>query len=366
MKKYQKEELLILWLDSFNKISYEHKKQLFYLLKDKTDYKSFIENNEEVIKRFVGDEYDVFWASATKEYFNDLLTLIDENGVTVLTFVSSEYPKALLMTEEFPLCLYCTGNVELLSGENFGVVGSRKSLPIQIKICQSYVKALSDSDFNLITGIAEGIDKTVIETAIENNGKVISVLAGGLKNIYPKSHENLVSKIIENGGLVISEYQPNVPVMPYNFPVRNRIIAGLSKGVLIVSGAKKSGTLYTAEYAEEYGRDLFAVPYNIGVVSGEGTNDLIKRGAYLTDSPKDILEFYGKDVEKKKEIELSDIERDIIKILGDGAIHIEKICEKLGKKVFELSPIISMLEIKGIICRAGINVYALAKNISEE
>ena len=145
------------------------------------------------------------------------------------------------------------------------------------------------------------------------------------------------------------------------FPVRNRIIAGLSKGVLIVSAGKKSGTIYTAEYAEEYSRDLFAVPYSVGVSCGEGTNDLIKRGAILTDSPTDILSHYGIETRVEEKPQLTDAENQILDILKDGEMHIEKISLKLNKKIFEITPIVALLEVKGYICRAGINVYSLSR-----
>ena len=146
--------------------------------------------------------------------------------------------------------------------------------------------------------------------------------------------------------------------------MRNRIIAGLSKGVLIVSGAMKSGTLYTAEYAEEYGRDLFAIPYSAGISSGAGCNDLIKRGAYLTDSPEDILSFYGENNEKRKET-YTDAEREILRALSDGELHIEKLSSALKKNAFEITPILSILEIKGVVVKSG-NVYGLTRKYSEE
>ena len=166
--------------------------------------------------------------------------------------------------------------------------------------------------------------------------------------------------------MVITEYPPEVISKPYHFPIRNRIIAGLSVGVLIVSGGIKSGTQHTANYANEYGKDLFAVPYGIGVPSGAGCNDLIKKGAMLADTPKDVLDFYGVEEKQTPKITLSDLEQKIVNTLKDGELHIQKICSVLDKKVFELMPIVSMLEIKGVINKNGVNVYGLARNSREE
>ena len=249
----------------------------------------------------------------------------------------------------------------------FAIVGSRKSLPISVSITQNYCKTLLDAGFTLITGIAEGIDKTVLESAVSNNGKVISVIAGGFDSLYPSAHTELFNQVVSRG-LVLSEYPPTVSSMPYHFPVRNRIIAGLAKGTLIISGGKKSGTLHTAEYAEEFGRDLFAVPYGVDVPSGAGCNDLIKRGAYLTDTPQDIIEFYnlGAKVQSKAKPQLTQEEIAVVSTLTDGSLHIDKICALTGKKVFELMPVIAVLEIKGILVKTGVNVYGLTRNDLEE
>ena len=128
--------------------------------------------------------------------------------------------------------------------------------------------------------------------------KVISVIAGGLSSVYPKIHQNVFNEVIKRG-LVITEQTYFESALPFMFPIRNRIIAGLSKGTLVVSASKKSGALYTAEFVMENGRDLFSIPYSIGIKSGEGTNDLIKRGAVLVDNPKDILFYYGIEKEER-------------------------------------------------------------------
>lgn len=367
MKRYDKDELLLIWLDSFGKISYENKQKIFSLIKGKSDIKRLISEHKEEIVSEIGDKnYVVLQSSAENEYFTAIIKGLDSRGLEVSTVVSDSYPELLKQTSSPPLVLYVKGNVKLLSGNLFGIVGSRKSLPLSLRLCEEYVKSLSEVGFSFVTGIAEGIDKTVIETALSNGGKVVSVLPGGFDHVYPKQHENLIKDVIAKGGAVITEYPPETEVMPYNFPVRNRIIAGLSKGVLIVSAGKKSGTLYTAEYAEEYGRDLFAIPYSVGIASGVGTNDLIKRGAILTDTPEDILLFYGIEEKKSETEELTDIEKAVVTAIAEEPLHIEKICEKTGKKVFEIASVLSFLEIKGIIVKAGINVYGLGKNLSEE
>ena len=359
MKKYDKNELALIWLDSFEGLEY-HKKQVLYgKIKGKTEIKRIISENADYLIQAVGEKgYSNILNSANAEYFDFVMSGLKREGVTAITIESSLYPERLKTTDIPPLVLYAKGNLELLKEECFAIVGSRKSLALSVKLAEEYTKKLIDHDFTIVTGIAEGIDETVLKTAIKNGGKVISVIAGGINNIYPAMNENLCLEIVKKG-LVISEHRPEINPKPYFFPVRNRIIAGLSKGVLIVSAGAKSGTLYTAEYGFTYGRDVFAIPYGIDVPLGKGCNDLIKRGAILTDSFEDIENFYGlSKIDKKQVLTLE--EAEIVKVLRDGGTHVEKIALKLKKEVYELLPTLSIMEIKGITVKSGVNVYSLA------
>ncbi len=364
MRKYTKEELSLIWLDSFVGLEYKHKKIIFNFIKSEDRITDGINLAKDYIVNSVGDnQFNTMLSSANQNYLNYVLDELNRKGIFAITFLSKEYPESLRQMEIEPLVLYAKGNLDLLTSDIFGMVGSRKSLSQSLALAGEYVKALS-KNFTFVTGIAEGVDTAVIKSAIREKAKVISVIAGGFNNIYPSENKGLFDKIAENG-LVLSEYPPKVSPKPYYFPIRNRIIAGLSKGVLIISGAKKSGTLYTATYAGEFGRDLFAIPYSVGIKSGEGCNDLIKNGAILTDTPQDILDFYG--IEKvNKKLELTDDEREILKTLSEnGQMHIEKLSSVIGKRTFMIMPTLSNLEIKGLISKGG-NIYGLTQNYSEE
>ncbi|MBQ6727868.1 MAG: DNA-processing protein DprA [Clostridia bacterium] len=360
--KYDEKELLIIWLDSFKEIEYKHKRALYDMLVGKTDLKRNIELNEKFVKGALGDAgYNLLINSANQEYLKETVARLNAYSETAITLASDNYPEKLKETPEPPLSLYARGNTELLNGEIFGIVGSRKSLPLSLSIAKDFATELVNSGFILATGTAEGVDAEVIKAAL-NSGRIIAVSAGGLDNVYPAMNAGLIEEVAKRG-LVISEHREDVKPLPYFFPVRNRIIAGLSTGVLVVSGKMQSGTMHTAEYCVDYGRDLFAVPYSIGIESGTGANALIKRGAYLADSPKDILSFYGVETEKQEETIFSDTEREIVSSLKDGALHIEKIAERTGKNVYELTSAITMLEIKGVVCKNGINTYGLIRNL---
>ena len=366
MTKYSNAELCLLWLDSFNGLEYKHKKEIYKLINGKDSIKELLVKSKEYIILNVGEnEYNNLINSANQPYLSYLTETLSRKNITCITIESEDYPLSLKDTPFAPLVLYTKGDVSLLKSECFAMVGSRKCLPISVKLAERFATELSTNGFTLVTGIAQGIDETVLKAGLETSGKVISVLGGGFDVIYPKSNTELVDKIAEKG-LVISEYPPEVVSKPHHFPIRNRIIAGLSKGVLVVSAGMRSGTQYTANYAMEYGRDLFAIPYSIGIESGAGCNDLIKRGALLVDSVKDVLEFYN--IEEKQSIkrEFTADEHQIITALSEGEMHVEKLCRKIGRQAYEILPLLSALEIEGIVSRNGINVFGLTDSVTEE
>ena len=356
MTKYNKEELSLIWLDSFIGLEYKHKVQIYEFLNQSSKISDGLLLAKEYILSSVGEnQFRTMLSSANQTYLDFVLNQLDRKQIIAITFKSQNYPNSLKDIELKPLVLYAKGNLELLKTQTFAIVGSRKSLPLSISITKDYASTL--------TGIAEGVDSEVIKSALSTTKNIISVIAGGFDNVYPSTNKDLFERVCADG-LALSEHPPTVNPRPYHFPIRNRIIAGLSKGVLVISASMKSGTLYTAEYAGEYARDLFAVPYSVGVASGEGTNDLIKRGAILTDKVQDILDFYSLESSDNIE-EFTAEEKEIIKVLSSGATHIEKLSSVLGKSTFEMIAKLSILEIKGVIVKSG-NVYGLARNYSED
>ena len=354
--KYSQKELCLIWLDAFTDLAYKHKWEIYNLIDGKRDIKSVIERAKDYLITQIGETaFSNLIKSANPDYLQSILEGLEKRGVRAITIHSDDYPDFLTQVELPPLVIYAKGDVDLFNAQCFGVVGSRKSLPLQKNIAKTISDGLIDNGFILVTGIAEGIDQTVLECAIEKGAKVISVVAGGFDNIYPKTNLELFEKVAKQG-LVISEQPPEVIPKPYMFPVRNRIISALSDGVLIVSAGKRSGTLWTANYAEEYSKKVFAVPYSPGIASGEGCNELIKQGALLCDNVQDILTIFGK-IKEKQQLTLSEEEREIILLLREGETHIQKICEKLGKKIFEITPVLSIMEINGLVYKNGSNVY---------
>lgn len=362
---YTKEELCLIWLDSFEGLEYKHKNTLINLADGEINAKSIVEKGKDyILTTLDANVYSTLKSALTREYIDFVLQGLEKKGIRCVTILSKDYPESLKNTKIPPIVLYAKGDVSLLKSDCFCVVGSRKSLPLSISLTKNYVTSLSKAGLTLVTGIAQGVDETVLKSALECNGKVISVITGGFNNVHPKANSSLLERV-EEIGLAISEYPPAVAPMPFMFPVRNRIFAGLSKGVLVVSAGKKSGTLWTADYAVEYGKDVFAIPYSVGIASGEGCNNLIKQGANLTDTPKDILSFYGLEERVTVAQDYTKEEREVLKILSNGQLHVEKISAGLNKRAFEIMPILSILEIKGAIAKEG-NLYQLTRNYSED
>ena len=203
-----------------------------------------------------------------------------------------EYPKNLLNIYEPPKSLYVLGDEKILNNFGIGIVGTRTMTEYGEKITKAISYGLAKRGINIISGMANGVDSAAHIGAISAKGKTIAVLGSGFDNIYPKSNIKLFLEIIKSGGAVITEYERDIKPCPENFPRRNRIISGMSQGILVTEAAERSGSLITADLALEQGKDVFAVPGNVFSVNSKGTNELIKQGAKLTENIFDILEEY--------------------------------------------------------------------------
>lgn len=208
-----------------------------------------------------------------------------------ISIESEDYPKQLKEIFDAPLKIYVLGNKEILKQNSIAIVGSRNATEYGKKVALKFSKELSEKGINIISGLAIGIDTYAHLGTLQNTskGKTIAVLGSGLDEIYPKANTELAKKILKSGGCIISEYPLGTKPEKMHFPQRNRIISGLSKGVLVVEASEKSGALITADFALEQGREVFAVPGNISSITSIGTNNLIVEGAKMVRNCADIL-----------------------------------------------------------------------------
>ncbi len=356
MFKYDLETRILVWIDSFGDIDRKKKLRLFEELKEEKSIKNCLETDKNRFLDFLKEEeLSELISNANDKYFEKVLSAMQRVGVYAITFFAKEYPFRLSEIEDFPLVLYCAGNFELLNEKMFTIVGSRRSLPLSVRIAEDFAAGLLNGGYVLLTGCADGVEKAVIDCACERGLGIVSVVAGGI-DVALKGNVGLSLENVKNNGLIVSEKPLGINPKPFYFPLRNRLLAKLGEGVLIINGSKKSGVKYTAEYALKYGKKLYAVPYNLNVQSGEITNLMIKSGAFLVTDPTDITGV-AENVIKTESIELTAEESELFDIIKRRPIHIEEICKTLNKAVYEITPVISMLEIKGLIMKEGVNVY---------
>jgi DNA processing protein len=293
--------------------------------------------------------------------FSELITRLSiylrETGTKLITYWDEEYPQSLKNIPDPPVCLFVKGKWEYLSYNLFAVVGTRKMTSYGKQVTERFVSEIS-KHFVIVSGMAYGVDAIAHSTALRLNRPTIAVLGCGVDVVYPKSNKMLYEQIIDNG-CVVSEYLPWESPKKFTFVERNRIISGLSVGVLVTEAGVESGALITAKYAIEQGRDVFAVPGDIFRTTSQGTNYLIKSGAFVATEPSDILEYYGfKD--HRKIVELTDDEAQIFGAI-ESEVTIEEMSEKLNVPISQVMLILTTLELKGLVYRTERNTYARAR-----
>jgi DNA processing protein len=273
----------------------------------------------------------------------------------------NEFPRLLQETPFPPEILYMRGELPDENLIHLGVVGTRRCSNYGKEACERIVSGLAEYKIVIVSGLAIGIDAIAHKTAVLNNAKTIAVLGSGLKDevFYPRQNFRLAQEIIEKGGCVISEYPYAMKAALHTFPQRNRIVAGLSRGVFVIEAPEKSGALITANFALDYNRDVFALVGSIFSANSVGTNNLIKAGAIPVTSGEDILREFGISVEEtKREIILSPLEEKIVSALTEPMPR-DELIRKLGLPAKEINPALSILEIRGIIKESGGEIFKL-------
>jgi len=284
------------------------------------------------------------------------LEQLENEGIKICTIEDESYPALLARIYDPPYLFYYRGDLEIGQGFCLGVVGSRTASAYGKVQARSLSRAIARQGWAVVSGMARGIDTEAHFGALENGGKTIAVLGSGLQVIYPPENKDLYRRICQ-AGLVISEFPPLARPEPGHFPQRNRTLAGLCRGVLVVEAKAKSGALITADFALEQGRDVFAVPGPINSATSEGTNNLIRQGACLVSGIEDILTEYGidngsieisgQDGGPARKIEAE--EEVLLKALGNEPIHRDVLQRQLGWESGQLSARLLKFELEGLI-----------------
>lgn len=356
--KYSLDELAILWLDSFKFLDFSIKKNKILNLFSSPSELFKINNKKQEVIEIVGEEnYNDLIKNSNNDYVKNILSNLGDIKFT--TKYSNDFPKCFLEIDECPIIIYYLGDLSLIGQKCVGVVGTRTPTNYGKIITASLVKDLSKHNIVIASGLAYGVDSIAHSTCLENNGKTVAVVAGGLKNIYPSTNLAL-SKEIAKKGLIISEYRPDLKATKYTFPYRNRLIACISNGILITEAKLKSGSLHTKEYALNYNKEIFVVPGNINSKESEGTNRLIKscQGLAVTcvDDILDILK-----VDKNQNLlncsKLSSNENLILKILGSDEVHYNDILSKSDLDTKTLNSLLTKMEFDDMIKKLAGNYF---------
>ena len=275
----------------------------------------------------------------------------------IITLESEEYPKLLReINKQAPEKLYYKGNFNNKIFENcLAVVGSRRITSYGKRIVEQIVQEIAMSGITIVSGFMYGVDAAAHQAAIKVNGKTIAVMPCGIDLIHPEFQKKLYFDILDNNGLIVSEYENDFAPALWTYPKRNRIVAGLSKAVLVVEAALKSGSLITADFAKKFNRKIFVVPGPIFNQNSKGILQLIKQGAEPIDSAKDILKYYSKPEKSfdffssSNENSCCETEKRIINELEKESMSIDDLVNALNVPASKLGSIISIMEIKGII-----------------
>lgn len=283
--------------------------------------------------------------------------------VNKLTLKDSAFPEILKHIPQPPKTLYVLGDIEpLLDMPRVAIVGSRKVTPYGRHVTQTFARELAANGVVIVSGLALGVDSIAHEACLEAGGKTIAVLPTSLDNIYPSSHRQLAKNILDRGGALMSEYESGMPGLKQNFIERNRLVSGISDGVLIPEAAIKSGTLHTANFALDQGKTVMAVPGNITSATSEGTNNLLKTGAVMVTDISDVLTALDIQIRNTQQVlplAATEAEQTILALIAAGTTDGSQLLTDSGLSPSEFNQTLTMLEITGKIHALGGGKWAL-------
>lgn len=290
-----------------------------------------------------------------------LMAGLERDGIRVTTLECADYPRLLREIAAPPPVLYYRGTLPDAHEALVAVVGTRKVSSYGRDVAASIAAGLAKAGVTVVSGMALGVDGIAHGGALDAGGRTIAVLGSGLNHLYPPANRRLAERIIANGA-VMSDYAPEQRVEAANFPPRNRIISGLSLGVVIVEAPERSGALITVDFAADQGRDVFVVPGNVRSLTSAGCNRLLRDGARLVRSADDIIEDLrlgaSAPAATQQELPLGEDDRRLLALLTHEAQHIDEVAAAANQPIAQVSAQLAMLELQGFVRNAGAQHYA--------
>lgn len=329
------------------------KRKIFILLSHYSIQQLFQLNEKQLIQHHLNPEQINAFLHPNQAHIQSCLdwqeSAVDQH---IISYGDPRYPTLLKQISSPPLLLFTQGNLNLLNSAQIAIVGSRSCTPYGQEKALQLAQQLSQAGFTITSGLAIGIDGMAHQGALKETGSTIAVLGTGLNKLYPKRHSSLASKIREHG-LLISEFWPDTPAYPSNFPRRNRIISGLSLGTLVIEASIKSGSLITARYAIEHNREIFALPGSVDNPQACGCLKLIQEGAKLILTYNDIINEFPQlklaQATPKKEVKTLKNQHDLLDMIDFHLTSFDTILTRSGWDVVSLQNELIELEINGII-----------------
>ena len=348
---------------ALNACLFDNPKQLHKLLSELDSFEAFQNKAIDLHRLYFPRSGSTFEHRFNTINLAQIKKEMENQNIVPVYIDTDDYP---IQLKEIPYpapVIFCKGNTHLLNKDYIAVVGARKNSSYGQQVTQSIIPKLCPH-FGIVSGLALGIDAIAHHHCLKSNGQTIAVLATGLDIISPERNKSLGLEIIKKG-LIVSEFPIGTAAKPHHFPQRNRIISGLSKGVLVIEAQEKSGALITARLAMETNRDLFAIPGPVYSELSQGPHSLIQDGAKLVQSAADILDEYGicdsPSLFQSKSMpqNLNEDEILLLQHISTNGTHIDELCQKTGLGIAKLTPTLSGLQLKDIIQNKGSNHYAL-------
>ncbi len=364
MDRYDSSERACLLITAIDALGTKKRHSLLRLFESAGDiFEKYKEKQDEIIGLCGREYYDKLDDCIKRRVDEALLSICEKKDIVPVTLFSDNYPVLLSNIFDPPLVLFCKGDISLLEKElAIGVVGSRRCSRYGLEVAEKFGEELSDSGVTVVSGLARGIDGSAHRGALKAGARTIAVLGCGVDVVYPPEHKSLYEEIVEKG-LVISEYLPSSPPLAYRFPERNRIISGISNGLLVVEAGDRSGALITLDDAIEQGKEIFIIPSNINSRTAKGSNERLRAmPSALTIEVADVLDRFGKRAKEKKEadcIQLDFTEEKIIALLETDERHFDELLDETGLSPSELSSLLSRMEVLGLVKDLGGNYYGL-------
>lgn len=304
---------------------------------------------------------------------DDLIKETEKIGSRIITLTDPDYPDLLKQIYDPPVLFWIKGDSKSLSKPGVGIIGTRNTTSYGRKTAERFSKEVGEQGLCIYSGLAQGIDSIAHQAALKVGAPTVAVLGSGIDNLYPQSNTDLANQIVKSGGAVITEFPPGTKPDAGNFPIRNRIVSGLSLGVLVIESGIQGGSMITADLALDQNREVFTIPHTIENASGTGCNYLIKTGAAkLVQSVDDIFEelpinknknsvsgLVSKPVASWREEDLDELSKKVCETLEKGPLQIDALADSLSENVSQLLVTLLQLEMKGIIVQKAGKIFEL-------